>query len=281
LTKEFPTEAKFERIAFESKYDKFNNYCREETIQNITTQNRRSNFLVSIVIPLYNEEKSIRKIINEVPDHNWIEIIVVDDGSLDNSVNEIKKSKREVKLIKHNNNRGYGEVLLNGLRTAKGDIIITIDSDGQHNPNEIYTLIKPILENKADITVGSRYLGKCNYNVPLYTRIGESIIEKFLYILFRQNVGNNQSGYRAFKRKTIDIFNCIKFKDFAFAIEVLFKAGLKGYRLLEVPIILEPREYSYSKVNLIKTTFKIFSCKGILLYYEIKSYNKEKNSNLN
>ncbi len=276
MTKEFPSEVKFERIAFVSKYDKFNNYCREETIQNITTKKIRSNFLVSIVIPLYNEEKSIREIINKVPDHNWIEIIVVDDGSLDNSVNEIKKSKREVKLIKHNKNRGYGEALLNGLRIAKGDIIITIDSDGQHNPNEMYTLMKPILDNEADIIIGSRYLGKCNYNVPLYTRIGESIIEKFLYIFFRQKVGNNQSGYRAFKRKTMDVFEKIKFKDFVFTIEVLFKASLKGYRIKEVPIVVEPREYGNSRVKLAKIAITIFSCMGYYLLLKLKTIISKK-----
>jgi len=276
LTKELPSEVKFENTTFISRFNGFNDYCKEETIQNISIQKEQSNFLVSIVIPLYNEEKSIREILNKIPDHNWIEIVVVNDGSLDNSKDEVKKCERDIKLINHNKNKGYGEAVLNGLKNAKGNIIITIDSDGQHNPNELYTLIKPILDNKADITVGSRYLGKCNYNVPLYTRIGESLVEKFLYILFRQKVGNNQSGYRAFKRKTIDIFKNIKFKDFVFATEILFKAGLKGYRLLEVPIILEPREYGFSKVSLIKTAVKIFSCMGYYFLLKLKTIISKK-----
>lgn len=276
MTRELPSEVKFESTTFVSKLNGYNDYCREETIQNISIQKEQSNFLVSIVIPLYNEEKSIGEIINKIPDHNWIEIVVVNDGSLDNSKDEVNKCERDIKLINHHKNKGYGEAVLNGIKSAKGDIIITLDSDGQHNPNEIYTLIKPILDNKADITVGSRYLGKCNYNIPFHTRFGESLVEKFLYILFRQKIGNNQSGYRAFKRKTIDIFNRIKFKDFTIATEVLFKAGLKGYRLLEVPIILEPREYGYSKVSLIKTAFKIFSCMGYYLLLKLKTIINKK-----
>jgi len=139
-----------------------------------------------------------------------------------------------------------------------------MDSDGQHNPNDIYHLIKPLLNEEADITVGSRYLGKCNFHIPFYTKIGEKMIEKTLQFLFNLEVHNNQNGYRAFKRKTLDIFKNFKFKDFAFTTEVLLKAGLNGYRIKEIPIVAEPRENGTSKVKLFKILISLSSC---LLHY--------------
>lgn len=116
------------------------------------------------------------------------------------------ESNKSIKLIKCDENQGYGNAIQTGIKNASGDIIITMDSDGQHNPNDIFRLIEPILNDKADITVGSRYLGRCNYNIPLYTRLGECLIEKSLQILFGQKICNNQSGFRALKKNTIGIF---------------------------------------------------------------------------
>lgn len=266
----FPSKIDFKKTTkFSIDVDKkFNNFCRDVSIQKISKYNKETKFLLTILIPVYNEEKSIREIINKIPEHNWIEIIIIDDGSSDKSVEEINNCTKSIKLIKHKRNRGYGNALLSGINHANGDIIITLDSDGQHNPNEIYNLIKPILKDEAEIVIGSRYVGKCNYNIPVYVRIGEKIIEIFLKFLIKQKIINNQSGYRAFKREATEIFENIKFKDFAFATEVLLKAGLKKYRIKEVPIILEPRRYGSSKMSLIKTGFSLLS--SIAFYTLIK-----------
>ncbi|MFX1392257.1 MAG: glycosyltransferase family 2 protein [Promethearchaeota archaeon] len=204
-------------------------------------------FLISIIIPLYNEEKSIRNIINRIPNFYDYEIIIVDDGSTDNSIEEILKIKRKnIKLIRHKKNQGYGASILDGIKRAKGDIIITIDSDGQHNPEEIPVLIEPLLNNESDIVIGSRYEGKSTYKVALHTRAGEYIVKKSLWVLYHQLIGNNQSGFRAFTKKTLKLFDNIIFSKFGLCTEILFKAGHAGFRIKEVPIIINERRYGVS-----------------------------------
>ena len=133
--------------------------------------------IISVIIPIYNEERSIRGVVDRIPNHHQYEILLVDDGSTDNSLENVKVIRnRHIKIVKHNSNKGYGAAILTGIASAKGDIIVTMDSDGQHNPEEIPKLIKPIINKQADIVIGSRYLGKSNYRVPSYTRIAENII---------------------------------------------------------------------------------------------------------
>ncbi len=227
---------------------------------------KQDQLLISIIIPIYNEEKSIKNIINRIPNHYKLEIIIVDDGSKDNSVSEILKIKnKNILLIKHIKNKGYGAAILTGIKNAKGDIIITLDSDGQHNPEEIPILIQPIIDNSSEIVVGSRYKGKSNYRIPLHTRAGEFVIKKSLWYLFHQNVGNNQSGFRAFKKDCLELFDNVIFSRFGLCTEILFKGALKGFKICEVPISVNERKHgvSYNKV------IEIFKsiCSIISLYF--------------
>ena len=141
------------------------------------------NRFVSIVIPLYNEEHSIQEVIKRIPNHRRYEIVLVDDGSTDNSVERALEVNRDIKVYKHETNKGYGAALLTGIKHATGDIIVTMDSDGQHDPKEIERLIKPIINHQADIVIRSRYLGKCNYKVPFHTYLGEFFIEMLIYFI--------------------------------------------------------------------------------------------------
>ena len=197
---------------------------------------------------------------------------MVDDGSTDKSVQEAIKSNKSIKLIRYDKNQGYGNAILTGVKNASWDMIITLDSDGQHNPNEIFHLIEPILNDEADICIGSRYWGRCNYNIPIYTRLGECLIEKSLQILFGQKICNNQSGFRALKRNIIDVFDKTKFNGFTFATEVLIKSKLKDCRIVEVPIVLEPRKYGMSKIRLIRLVLSLITC---FAYYSYKKLRKK------
>jgi len=225
-------------------------------------RNDKDQVLLSIVIPVYNEEKTIKEVLESLPKNNLIEIIVVDDNSTDNSLDEIEKirNRKKIILLQHKRNRGYGNALLTGIKYSKGRIIVTMDADGQHNPFDILSLIKPVFEGEADISVGSRYLGSYNYKLPLSTRLGEALIEKLLQILFRKKIMNNQSGYRAFDRKTISIFKHIDFQDYAFTTEVLLQAALKKYEIKEYPIVLAQRTHGTSKIILRKLLLSIIIC---------------------
>ncbi|MGQ4876049.1 MAG: glycosyltransferase family 2 protein [Promethearchaeia archaeon] len=220
---------------------------------------------ISIVIPVYNEEKNIETVLKRIPNHQKYEIIVVDDGSTDKTVKVVQSIKdNRIKLLKHDKNRGYGAAILSGVKVSKGDIIITMDSDGQHCPEEIPLLIEPITNNEADVVIGSRYLGNCKYKVPFYTKLGEKFINLCFWILYRKKVLNNQSGFRAFSKKARFIFQYTIYNKFAFCTEILFKAAHYNLKIIEKGITVNPRKYGSSYINLIKILISISVC--ILIY---------------
>ena len=231
---------------------------------------KKNKLLISIVIPLYNEEKSIKKVLSKIPYDENYEILVVDDGSTDNSVQKIQEiNDPRINIIKHEQNQGYGKAILSGFKYSKGSIVVTLDSDGQHNPEEISRVIRPIKFNKADMIIGSRYLGKSNYKVPLYVRTGEMVISYILWVFFGNKINNNQSGFRAFNRKSI---NCIKYtKDtgMGFTTEILFRSCQSNLRLREIPITVNPRMHGVSRVHLIKLIKSILLC---VAYYFFRKY---------
>jgi len=226
--------------------------------------------LISIVLPMYNEEHTIGKVLGNLPRGNSIEIIVVDDHSKDNSLKEIERinENNEIKVIKHNKNRGYGAAIVTGIKNARGEVIVTMDSDGQHSPYDLLTMIKPILNDEADYTIGSRYLGSYFYKLPVSTRLGELLIEKLILIFFGKKIMNNQNGFRAFNRKVISIFKDFKYEGYAFCTEQIIKATIKGFRIKECPIKVYDRKYGNSNIILTKLTMNLFSC--ILQYILVR-----------
>lgn len=234
-------------------------------------KDKENNILISIILPMYNEEKTIREILESLPKNKSIEIIVVDDHSTDSSVKEVEEAKkyRDIALFKHKKNIGYGGALLTGIQHAKGKVVVTMDSDGQHRPEDISNLIKPILDGEADYTIGSRYIGSYYYDLPVTTRLGEAIVEKLILLFFRQKVMNNQNGFRAFNRKLLPLFKDVKYQGYAFATELILKAAINGYKIKECPIKLLNRKHGSSKIVLRKLTINLFSC---LFQYYIKKF---------
>lgn len=232
-----------------------------------TYENNNETVLISIILPLYNEENTIRSILENLPSNNSVEIIIIDDNSSDNSLNEIKKVKdnKNFKVIRHKENRGYGNAIITGIGYASGEVIVNMDTDGQHSPDDIFNLIKPIFDGEADYTIGSRYLGTYYYHLPIPTRLGEVLIEKLIQLLFGIRIMNNQNGFRAFKKELVPLFSKAKFLGYAFCTEQILQARLSKYRIIERPIKVYNREYGSSKVVLRKLTLNIFAC--LLIYY--------------
>ncbi|MFX0027072.1 MAG: glycosyltransferase family 2 protein [Candidatus Hermodarchaeota archaeon] len=210
--------------------------------------------IISIILPLFNEEKTIRGVLESLPNHKSIEVIVVNDKSTDNSLEEIKlvQSYRNIKLINHQINKGYGAAIMTGIKHAKGKVIVSMDSDGQHSPDDLFTLVKPILDERADYTIGSRYLGTYFYQLPLSTRLGELFVEKLIRIFFGKKIMNNQNGFRAFNKKILPIFNDLKYYGYAFCTEQILKTSLEGYKIKECPIKVYNRKYGTSHIILSK-----------------------------
>ncbi len=226
--------------------------------------------LLSIILPMYNEENTIRSILEKLPKNEFIEIIIIDDFSSDNSLKEIKKVKHynEFKIIHHLENRGYGNAILTGMQNAIGDVIVSMDTDGQHSPDDIFSLIKPIFDGKADYTIGSRYLGSYHYRLPIATRLGEIFVEKFFQVFFGIKIMNNQSGFRAFTKDLIPVFSKAKFLGYAFCTEQILQAKISEHKVLECPIKVYDREYGYSKIKLHILTLNILA--SLLINYLIK-----------
>lgn len=235
-----------------------------------TFKKDETSVLISIILPMYNEENTIRSILEMLPKSDLIEIIIIDDNSTDNSLKEIKKVEHynEFRIIQHLENRGYGNAILTGMQYATGDVIVSMDTDGQHSPDDIFNLIKPIFEGKADYTIGSRYLGSYHYRLPIATRLGEIFVEKFFQVFFGVKIMNNQNGFRAFSRDLIPAFSKAKFLGYAFCTEQILQAKISGHKVLECPIKVYDREYGYSKIKLHILTLNILA--SLLIYYLIK-----------
>ncbi|WP_304092597.1 glycosyltransferase family 2 protein [Methanobrevibacter ruminantium] len=188
---------------------------------------------VVAIIPAYNEEKALADVIGKTLDY-VDEVIVVDDGSSDKTSEVAVEAGARV--IKHSVNLGKGEALKSGFKAIEGDsIIITIDGDGQHNPNEIPDLVRPIIEDSADLVNGSRYMNGPEENTPAYRRVGQKVLDIATNISAGTKVTDSQSGFRAFSSKSKNVF---RFKDTGFGIEseMLVDAAEAGLKIVEVPI---------------------------------------------
>ena len=185
------------------------------------------------IIPAYNEEVALGSIILRTLQY-VDEVIIVNDGSDDKTVDVAKLAGAEI--INHATNLGKGEALKSGF-SAIGDVdvVVTIDGDGQHNPDEIPSLIKPIIEDGADLVNGSRYMNGPEENTPAYRRVGQQVLDNATNISAGIKVTDSQSGFRAFSPAACKVF---RFYDTGFGIEseMLVDVAEAGLKIVEVPI---------------------------------------------
>jgi len=186
---------------------------------------------VFAVIPAYNEDKYIRSIIKETKKY-VDQVIVVDDGSKDNTEEISKKSKAIV--LRHLVNLGKGAALKTGCDYAaknKADIILAIDADAQHNPNEIPKFLEEI-SNNHDVVLSYR---KQNMNMPFILKLGNWFINKTISFLYGIKIKDSQCGYRAFTRKAYKRLRW-KASDYSMESEIIAKIGKYKLSYTEVPI---------------------------------------------
>jgi glycosyltransferase involved in cell wall biosynthesis len=215
--------------------------------------------LLSVVIPMFNEEQTIGDVITRVKAalqkigfEN--EIIVVDDCSIDRSV-EISKSQN-VKVYSLKKHMGKGYALRAGFAKAKGEIIVTIDSDGSHRPEELPLLLTPILQDQTDLVIGSRFLREKPASAKKLNAAGVRLFNGLIKIFTGTAVSDSQSGYRIMKA---EVLKNLKLHSGGYEIEseMLVKTAQKGFRVEEVPISFEQRTYGRSRVDPVVDGFKI------------------------
>jgi glycosyltransferase involved in cell wall biosynthesis len=188
-------------------------------------------------IPAYNEELSVGSVVLQVKGY-VDKVIVVDDGSTDKTARIVERAG--VNVVKHNKNLGYGATLKTCFQTAlkeNAEILVILDGDGQHNPDDIPKLIEPIKSGKADIVIGSRFLQKESKDlIPKHRQFGIKVLTLATNIGTEIKIKDAQSGFRAYSRNAIEK---IGFSDAGMgaSAEILMDAASKGLRIIEVPII--------------------------------------------
>lgn len=191
---------------------------------------------VVVIIPAHNEARSIGSVV--VKARRYVDaVVVVDDGSKDDTA-EVAADAGAI-LVRHRVNRGKGAALNTGFRKAydlDAEVVVTLDGDGQHLPEEMPRLISPILRGQADIVVGSRYLD-ANSDVPRVRVVGHQIFNSITNLSSGVAVSDSQSGYRAFSKEALE---AIRFNSQGFSVESEMQFLARDYRLrvAEVPIII-------------------------------------------
>ena len=225
-------------------------------------------FSVSVVIPVFNEELTIGDIVArtrstleqfKLP----YEVLVIDDGSVDRSAEIAQTSEAHVLREAH---QGKGHALRLGFERAKGDVIVTLDSDGSHQPEEIPLILRCMMESKVDFVIGSRFFDTDvnNAKIPDLNRIGNRMFSDLIRLLTGVKISDSQSGFRAIRSSVIKKMR-LNSRGYEVESEMLVKALKMGVRVAEIPVSFEQRTVGKSRLDPLKDGTKI-------LYSIITSY---------
>ena len=215
---------------------------------------------IYVVVPAYNEEEMIGNTLNKLKDEGYKNIIVVDDGSRDNTYNIAKEEGAIV--CRHVINRGLGGALGTGIKCAllyNPKVIITFDADGQHDPKDIEKVAKPILEDNYDVVIGSRLMDKNEVkNMPKIKRIGNWGLNLLTYLMGGHFITDSQSGLRAFSNKAAKIIiEQLKSNKYEVSSEFVVLIKRNNLKFKEIPIKTIYTDYSMARGTNVITGFKI------------------------
>jgi glycosyltransferase involved in cell wall biosynthesis len=222
---------------------------------------------LSIIIPCYNEEHTLEKVVQrvlEVQDqHLSVEIIVVDDHSTDQSASlagSLSLQHPEMKLFMHDKNMGKGAALHTGIAQATGDFVAIQDADLEYDPFDLKKLIVPLIHNKADVVIGSRFLSSGTRRI---LNFWHSLLNKFLTIISNMltdlNLSDMETCYKVFRRDVIQSLD-LKEKRFGFEPEVIAKIAHKKLRIFEIGISYYGRSYAEGKKINAKDGWRALYC---------------------
>ncbi len=228
--------------------------------------------MVVVGIPAFNEEKNIAKVIVEAMQYAD-RVIVCDDGSSDSTGKIARSLGAEVAV--HRRNLGYGAsiaTLFHVMRESQGDVMVTIDGDGQHDPSDIPRVVRPVAEGEAEIAIGSRFLEPGGKRVPGYRQLGIKAITRLTNASSRSVLTDAQSGFRAYSRRAIDLLVPSEMGMGA-STELISKATAAGLKIAEVPIDVSYGKDSsthnplYHGLDVVLSTVKHHSIRHPLLFY--------------
>ncbi|MHA1282157.1 MAG: glycosyltransferase family 2 protein [Promethearchaeota archaeon] len=240
---------------------------------------------IIVLIPAYNTEKEIFEVFESLKKvkNYFHEIIIIDDGSVDNTLKnilEIKKKwkyKQKILIYRHRYNLGYGAAQKNLFKQflmRNGDIAVLIHADNQYPPQRIKSLITPIIKGRADIVLGSRFYENRNYHeqMPIYKIIGNKFLTFLENLVLNSNLSEFHTGLRAYSRDFLKNINFNNFSnDFIFDSEILFEAIEKKVKIEEIAVFASYGD-TISHVNSISYGFRII---GLIIKYLLKKIFKK------
>ena len=213
---------------------------------------------LSIIIPVYNEEKTILKILTKVRKADTLglkkEIIIVDDGSTDETNAQVSKRSNNIiiKMIEHRQNQGKGAAVQSGLKAASGDILLIQDADLEYSPEDYPRLLRPIVEKQTKVVYGSRLMkmkfslfGKNPTPLPLHY-LGNRFLSWITSFLYGVKITDMETGYKVMRKEVYKRLHLTS-KRFELEPEITAKILKMGYKILEVPITTKPRSYQEGK----------------------------------
>ncbi|HEU5012414.1 MAG TPA: glycosyltransferase family 2 protein [Roseiflexaceae bacterium] len=227
--------------------------------------------LLSVIMPCYNEEKTIRAIIERVQAVNLEkEIIVVDDHSRDQTpviLQDIAATNPSIKVIRQPVNRGKGEAIRTGLAAARGEIVVIQDADLEYDPNDYYELVRPIIDGSVDVVFGSRFAGR-HTGMYFWNAVGNKFLTMLTNMMYNCWISDMETCYKVMRT---DIMRSLYLQsnDFRIEPEIAAKVLRLGYRIYEVPISYMGRTYEEGKkikksdgLKAIVTLLKCLSWRG-------------------
>ncbi|MCH6578786.1 MAG: glycosyltransferase family 2 protein [Nitrospinae bacterium] len=204
---------------------------------------------LSIIIPVYNEKDTLRTLLTRVEAVDYEkEIVLVDDCSTDGTREIVQdyQGREGYTVLMHTKNLGKGAALRSGFAEAKGDIIIIQDADLEYDPREYGKLLEPILDGRADVVYGSRFLGGPHRVLFFWHYLGNMVLTTLSNILTNLNLTDMETCYKAFTRKVLDSLT-LKCNRFGFEPEFTSKVAKRKFRIYEVPISYSGRDYTEGK----------------------------------
>ena len=205
---------------------------------------------ISVIIPVFNEERTISEIVSRVQAIGLqSEIIIVNDGSTDGTAAQLEtidSTYENVRVFEHKKNRGKGAALRTGLAAATGEVIIIQDADLEYDPRDYEKLLVPILDGRADVVYGSRFLGGPQRVLFFWHYVGNKLITLLCDAFSNLNLTDMETGYKVFKKEVLADMT-LKSNRFGFEPEFTMKIAKRGFRIYEVPISYSGRTYEEGK----------------------------------
>ena len=207
-----------------------------------------SSELISIVVPVYNEERFVEPLLRKVAQlAGEQEILVIDDGSTDQTPAILARLAQAlpIRVMTHPANLGKGAAIRTGLKVARGTTIIIQDADLEYDPQDYPGLLRPVLQGRTSIVYGSRFLGP-HRAIYFWHRLGNWVLANMVNLLFNASLSDVETGYKVFRRKVLDDIS-LRANGFDVEVEFTCKALKAGYMIVEVPIAYYGRTYAEGK----------------------------------